>query len=190
MKITIDTDRFSIEQVQEIFEIIGENYTMSLSGKEKSELLEARMRKVISEPRPTTTDYDFCFGEQFFFKNDKVELKQFDAMGSSPKLQQVKPALYNKILVAAEFPNHTEWWLLKSEKISSKAGKEHKEQGKLTLQRQHKGNELEGQITFNHQFKKQAVKILETGPVKYTQEDLNLTDKEIMDVLNFVNNHV
>jgi hypothetical protein len=39
MKITIDTEKISPDKVKEIFRILGDNYTMSLSGKEKSELL-------------------------------------------------------------------------------------------------------------------------------------------------------
>lgn len=189
MKITIDTDRLTEEQRLRLFEIIGEEFNLSLSGKEKSELLENRMRFSLGEPRPDTTDYDFCYGESYFFDNDKVELKQFDALGSSPKLQQVKPALYNKILVAAEFPETTEWWVITSDKISAVAGKEHKEEGKLTLQRQHKGNELEGQITFTQQFKDSATFIQSTGPVNYTLDNLGLTDDEIIEILTFVKNH-
>jgi HKD family nuclease len=189
MKITIDTQKISPDKVKEIFRILGDNYTMSLSGKEKSELLEARVRITLGEPRPNTTDYDFCQGNGYFFEKDKIELKQFDALGSSPKLQQVKPALYNKILVAAEYPNNTEWWVISSNKISSVAGKENREEGKLTLQRQHKGNLLEGQVTFTKQFKNEATKITTTGPVNYTKKDLGLTDEEIFEILNFVKNH-
>ena len=189
MKITIDTEQFTEEQVRQLFNIIGENYNMSLSGKEKSELLEARIRFTLGEPRPETTDYDFRTGEEYFFTTDKVELKQFDALGSSPKLQQVKPALYNKILVAAEFPEFTEWWVIKTDKISQVAGKENKEDGKLTLQRQHKGNELEGQITFTQQFKSMATYLLSTGPIDYTQSNLGLTDEYILEILNHVKNH-
>lgn len=189
MKITVNTEQFTEEQVRQLFTILGENYTMSLSGKEKSELLEARMRFVLGEPRPETTDYDFRTGEDYFFSTDRVELKQFDAMGSSPKLQQVKPALYNKILVAAEFPDFTEWWVINSNKISSVAGKENKEEGKLTLQRQHKGNELEGQITFTSQFKNQATHILNTGPINYTLSNLGLSDEHILEILTFVKNY-
>jgi hypothetical protein len=189
MKITINTEQFNEEQIRQLFNILGENYSMSLSGKEKSELLEARMRFTLAEPRPETTDYDFRTGEDYFFTTDKVELKQFDALGSSPKLQQVKPALYNKILVAAEFPDFTEWWVIKSDKISQVAGKENKEDGKLTLQRQHKGNELEGQITFTQQFKNSATYILSSGPIDYTQTDLGLTDETILQILTYVKNH-
>lgn len=189
MKIKIDTEILNQEQLQQLFEILGNNYTLSLSGKEKSELLEARMRKCIGEPRPDTTDYDFCTGENYFFKTDKLELKQFDALGTSPKLQQVKPALYNKILVCAEFPSKAEWWVIKSDKISAKAGKEFKENDKLTLQRQHKGNEHEGQITFTDQFKEKAQFICETGPVVYTLSDLGLTDEEILTILNYTKNY-
>lgn len=189
MKITINTEQFSEEQLNQLFRLLGPNYAPSLSGKEKSELLEARMRLCLGEPRPDTTDYDFCNGEGFFFDEDKVELKQFDALGSSPKLQQVKPALYNKILVAAEFPDFTDWWVIKSDKISSVAGKENKEEGKLTLQRQHKGNELEGQITFTEQFKKAATNILSTGPINYNSETLGLSDEHILEILTFVKNY-
>ena len=132
---------------------------------------------------------DLCHGDGYYFDSDKIELKQFDAEGSSPKLQQVKPALYNKILVAAEFPETTEWWIVKSDQISRRAGKEHKENGKLTLQRQHKGNEYEGQITFTEQFKKAATKVCETGPVDYTKEDLGLTNEEILQILEFTKNY-
>ena len=189
MKIQIDTNTLTEEQKVQLFQLLGNNFKMSLSGKEKSELLEARMRLTLHESRPETTDYDFRSGEGFFFNDDKVELKQFDALGSSPKLQQVKPALYNKILVAAEFPDYTDWWVITCDKISSVAGKENREEGKLTLQRQHKGNELEGQITFTDQFKNAATNILSTGPINYSSEDLGLSDEHIREILNFVKNY-
>jgi hypothetical protein len=189
MKIQINIDDFSQTEQDTLFQLVGHRYTISQSGKEKSEELEKRLRDAIKEGRPNTTDYDFCHGKNYFFEHDKVELKQFDATGASPKLQQVKPALYNKILVCAEFPDRAEWWLLNTDVISKKAGKEHKEDGKLTLTRQHKGNECEGQITFTKQFKTSAIKICETNFIDYKNETLGLGNDEILHILNFVKNH-
>jgi len=189
MRIVIDTDRLSEEITKQIFTLIGKNFELSLSGKEKSELLEDRLRKTINEKRPKTTDYDFETGQDYFFTDDKVELKQFNALGSSPKLQQVKPHLYDKILVAAEFENKTEWWLLLTKNISSNAGKENKENGKLVLQRQHKGNLLEGQITFTKEFKKQSTLLTTTGPINYKETDLGLNDYELKNILILTKNH-
>ena len=189
MKIVIDTENFTKEQSEMLFQIIGKQYALSLSGKERSEMLENRLRSVIGETKPDTTDYDFCSGDDYFFGNLKIELKQFDALGSSPKLQQVKPTLYDNILVVAEYPNKSEWWVIKSDKISSKSGKENKEEDKLTLQRQHKDSEFEGQVSFTGPFKKSATKIYESTPIDYTEETLNLSDQDILTILTLTKNH-
>ncbi len=189
MKITIDLDTFTPELRERLTSIVGENYHLSLSGKDKSERLESRLRKVISEPRPDTTDYDFCHGVEHYFEKDRVELKQFAVLGKSPKLQQVKPHLYDKILVAAESDDKTDWWILETKYVSPKAGKENKENGKLALARQHKGNEFEGQISYNETFKKYAKFILTTGPVDYKKENLGLEDDILSQILLFVKNH-
>ena len=189
MKISIDTKNLTKEQCIALFSLIGEDYTLNLSGKEKSERLEARLRKVLSETKPNTTDYDFCQGPNYFFENDKVELKQFYVSGTQPKLQQVKPHLYDKILVAAEYDDKTEWWVIKTNKISAKAGKEHKEDGKLTLTRHHKGNELEGQISFKNLFKKSATFITVTSFVDYRDTNLGLSDEVLMSILETTKNH-
>jgi hypothetical protein len=188
-KIVIDKKNFSKDVWNKLIGLIEDKYVSFQTGKSKSDLLEQRMRSAINESKPETTDYDFPHGEKHFFVNDKVELKQFDTTGSSPKLQQVKPRLYNKILVAAEFPEKTEWWVITTDKISSVAGKENKELGKLTLQKQHKGNELEGQITFTQQFKKMATKISETGPLNYSKKNLGVSDEEILQILEKVKKH-
>lgn len=189
MKVVIDSENFTKEEFEMIFQIVGQKYALSLSGKERSEMLENRLRSVIGEKKPDTTDYDFCSGEGYFFGNKKVELKQFDALGSSPKLQQVKPSLYDTILVVAEYPSKSEWWVIKSDKISTKSGKENKEEDKLTLQRQHKDSEFEGQVSFKEPFKKSATKIYETSNIDYTQETLNLSDEEILNILTLTKNH-
>jgi hypothetical protein len=188
-KITINLNNFDSETQDQIRRLIGENYLISLTGKEKSERTEARMRKVIGESRPNTTDYDFKFGEDNFFKTDRVELKQFDAEGTQPKLQQVKPDLYDKIIVIAEFENKTLWYLLHTSKISRIAGKENKEVGKLTLTRQHKGNEKEGQISYNKIFIKAAIFIKETSKIDYKKNDLGISDEDILEILEFTKNH-
>ena len=188
-KISINLDLFTEEKRNQILEIIGDNYSLSLTGKEKSELTEARMRRVIGEPKPDTTDYDFPSGEGFFFDTDKIELKQFDAEGKQPKLQQVKPELYNKIIVIAEFHDKALWYLLSTDKISKLAGKENKEPNKLPLNSQHKGNLKEGQISYNKPFKKAATFITETSKLDYRQDDLGITDEEILQILEFTKNH-
>lgn len=188
-KITINLENFTEEKRNQILALLGDNYALSLTGKEKSEKTEARMRAVIGETRPGTTDYDFQFGEGYFFTNDKVELKQFDALGTQPKLQQVKPDLYDKIIVLAEFQDKALWYLLHTSKISKLAGKENKEPGKLALNSQHKGNLAEGQISYNKTFLKTATYITESPKLDYRREDLGLTDEKIMEILEFTKNH-
>lgn len=187
--IIIQLDKLSDEKRNKILEILGDDYSLNLSGKDKSEMLEARLRRVINETKPNTTNYDFCYGQNFFFSDCRLELKQFSMFGKSPKLQQVKPELYDKILVCAEYENYAEWWVLRTSLISSKAGKENKETGKLTLTRQHKGNEYEGQIMFNGKFQKVATKICQTGVINYKNNDLGLNDEETLYILNFVKNY-
>lgn len=189
IKIILNLSDFSEDVITQIKKLIGDKYTLSLTGKEKSELTEKRMRKVINENRPKNTDYDFNCGEGYFFEKDRVELKQFYVKGSSPKIQQVKPELYDKIIVCAEDDDETTWYLLYTNKISKLAGKKNKEGNKLTLCSQHKGNLKEGQISYNSQFKKESIYITTTKKLDYKKEDLGLSDKTILEILEFTKNH-
>jgi hypothetical protein len=189
MKIEFDTKDLSEHELYSVMSILGKRFKRALSGKEKSELTESRFRQFLKEDRPKTTDYDFCSGEGYFFESCRVELKQFDVLKKSPKLQQVKPYCYDLIIVGAEYKNKTEWWLLETNKISSSAGKEHQELGKLPLNRQHKGNQKEGQISYSDRFKKTAIKVCDTGPINYSENDLGLSDQEISKILHFTKNH-
>ena len=188
-KITINLEHFTEDQKKQILNLLGDNYTPTLTGKEKSEKTEARIRSVILENRPQTTDYDFQCGEKFFFTKDRVELKQFDALGTQPKLQQVKPSLYDKIIVIAEFEDKALWYLLHTNNISKLAGKQNKESGKLPLNSQHKGNSREGQISYNKTFLKMATFITESPKLDYKKESLGLTDEKILEILEFTKNH-
>lgn len=188
-KIIIDLSEFSEQKIRQIEALIGEKYTLSLTGKEKSELTEKRMRKVINESRPKSTDYDFNVGSEYFFTKDRVELKQFYIKGTSPKIQQVKPELYDKIIVCAEDDDETIWYLLHTNKISKVAGKKNKESNKLTLCTQHKGNLKEGQISYNSQFKKEATYITTTKKLDYKKVDLGIADETILEILEFTKNH-
>lgn len=189
MKIIVNLDQQTQEKKNLILNILGDDYTLSLTGKEKSEKTEARMRAVIGEPRPKTTDYDFPYGEGHFFTNDKVELKQFDAHGSQPKIQQVKPKLYDKIIVLAEFQDKALWYLLTTDKISKAAGRKNKEDGKLSLNSQHKGNPNEGQISYNKTFMNTATYITDSPKVDYKRDDLGISDEKIMEILEFTKKH-
>jgi hypothetical protein len=189
MKIELNQKDYSPKEWSQIMSLVGLNYKLSLSGKERSEITESRLRSVINEKKPNTTEHDFKIGPLAFFSNERVELKQFTVSGKSPKLQQVKPHLYEKILVAAEFNTKTEWYVLNTSQISKKSGRENKENNKLTLTRQHKGNEREGQISFNSTFKKFATLITTTKPINYTQEDLGLDNEILFQILNQVKNH-
>jgi hypothetical protein len=188
-KITIDLEKFTQEKRNQILALLDDDYTLSLTGKEKSEKTEIRMRRVLQESRPDTTDYDFRSGQGYFFANEKVELKQFDAEGKQPKLQQVKPELYDKIIVIAEYQDKALWYLLHTDKISKLAGKNHKEPGKLALNSQHKGNAKEGQISFNKTFLKNAIYITQTSKIDYRKDDLGITDDKILEILEFTKNH-
>ena len=187
-KIVLESKNFTEEVWNNIINLIGGEFVSFQTGKSKSEKLEARMRKSINEPRPKTTDYDFCNGEGYFFVEEKVELKQFTSKNGGGSAQQVKPALYDVMIVVAEFTTKAEWWVIKTEKISKFSGKNNKEKNKLTLQKQHKGNLEEGQISFNKEFKKNAKHILTSGPIIYDQENLGLSDETVMEILNAAKN--
>lgn len=172
-----------------VLQLVGENFSLFLTGKEKSEFTERRIRQVLRETRPDTTDYDFRTGDGFYFSQDRVELKQFDANGKQPKIQQVKPELYDKIVVVAEFQDKALWYLLHTDKISKLAGKKNKEDGKLALNSQHKGNTKEGQISYNKSFIKTAIYITETSKIDYRQDNLGISDEQILEILEFTKNH-
>jgi hypothetical protein len=188
-KITINLENFTDSVRKQILHLIGEDYGISLTGKEKSEKTESRLREVIRESRPSSTDYDFQTGRGYFFDSERVELKQFDATGKQPKIQQVKPELYDKIIVIAEFTDKALWYLLHTNKISKLAGKKNNELNKLALNSQHKGNQKEGQISYNKTFKKNAIFILETPFIDYRKADLGLSDEKLLEILEFTKNH-
>ena len=67
--IIVQLDKLSDEKRNKILEILGDDYSLNLSGKDKSEMLEARLRRVINETKPNTTNYDFWYGQNFFFSD-------------------------------------------------------------------------------------------------------------------------
>ena len=82
------------------------------------------------------------------------------------------------------FKNKSEWYLLETDKISKKAGKQNSEVGKLPLNAQHRYNITEGQINPNKAFKSVAHYLGTYEPLFYYKEDLNLTDHTILDIFN------
>jgi hypothetical protein len=188
-KITINLENFTKNDQTKILQLLSDNYTLSLTGKEKSEKTEKRMRDSINEGRPSTTDYDFQSGSNRFFGQQKIELKQFDGEGKQPKIQQVKPELYDKIIVIAEYSDKALWYLLHTSKISKFAGKGNKEKDKMALNVQHKGNLKEGQISYSKTFKKNAIFITETHNLDYRKNNLGITDEKIIEILEFTKKH-
>jgi len=204
--LTLDTAKLNIPYKLLLDQILARNpdcYTRSTAGKVGSVLLENRLREVISEPAPSTPNYDFCYGKGRFFSNCKVELKQ--ASGNTSLFFQVKPALYDKILMVKEEKLASYWFVMKTSDISSKVGRKNKEKGKLLLSKQHEGNPTEGQIGMDiatrkfmsgesdtilkkgkDQFSDIATFIGKFNPILYDKKDLNIEDADLLSILSFV----
>jgi hypothetical protein len=151
---------------------------LNISGKERSELTEKRIRDVLNIEKPKTSEYDFFYADTIF------ELKQAEAYLKQPKFQQIKPSCYPYIICLLNHKDKSEWFLLETSKISKKAGKENAEVGKLPLNTQHRYNLTEGQINPNLAFRQYATFLGEFEPIFYYRPDLNLSDKSILDIFN------
>ena len=204
--ITLDTNKLNIPDKELFEQLLARNpdsFTRSTAGKIGSVLLEKRLRLVISEPAPSTPNYDFCSGKGYFFDKTKVELKQ--ASGNTTLFFQVKPSLYDKVLMVKEEKLASYWFIIKTSDISSKVGKENKEEGKILLSKQHEGNMTEGQLgmdinTINFikgknselkksgkdRFSDKVTFIGKYNPILYDKSDLNLPDSDVMEILSFV----
>jgi hypothetical protein len=151
---------------------------LNISGKERSELTESRIRMGLNISKPNTSEYDFLYF------NTKLELKQAEAYLKQPKFQQIKPSCYPYIICMLNHKTKSEWYLLETNKISKKAGKKNVESGKLPLNAQHRYNLTEGQINPNKAFKQMATFLGEYEPLFYYKSDLNLSDESILDIFN------
>jgi|694.fasta_scaffold125472_1 hypothetical protein len=178
----LDLSKLSDTHRDFIVKNLGYALTNNLSGKERSEVTEQRIRDVMGISRPSTSEYDFLF-EGF-----KIELKQAETTGTKPKFQQVKPALYSHIICMLNYEDRSEWYVLKTSDISSLAGKENVEAGKLPLNKQHRGNTQEGQISPNKLFYKFAIKLGVYEPLQYNNDDLNLSTTSIQDIFSKISN--
>lgn len=147
-----------------------------LSGKERSEKTEDRIREILGVEKPNTTEYDIpYFGKRF-------ELKQAEAYLKQPKFQQIKPSCYPYIICMLNHKDKSQWFLLKTSDISKKAGKHNVEEGKLPLNSQHRYNVTEGQINPNKAFYKKAINLGEYPPLLYYKDDLNLSENTIEEI--------
>lgn len=206
--VAFDQNKIPKNQLDIVLGILNEFNAVSLSraGGETSARTEERFRAVLGESRPSTNDYDFASGENTFFGNIKVELKQ--CSGNNYKFQQVKPHLYDKVLMVREDLDRSTWFVISTSLISSYVKVEGKEPGKMLLSGQHKGNLNEGMLLMDNSTvnftKGKTSEIVKNGkdmfsdlatligvypPIDYSKDDLGLTDQEIFGILEFVKNH-
>lgn len=204
--ITLNLEKINIPDRDLLDQLLARNpdcYTRVTAGKDRSVMLENRLRGVLNEPAPNTPNYDFCYGKGFYFDNCKVELKQ--ASGNTKLFYQVKPALYDKILCVKEEKLASYWFIIKTKDVSSKVGTINKEKDKILLSKQHEGHLTEGQIGIDaatwkfvkgktdkitksgkDMFSDKATFIGKYTPIIYDKEDLNLKDSDIKEILSFV----
>jgi hypothetical protein len=88
------------------------------------------------------------------------------------------------------YDDRSEWYILKTSDISSLAGKENVEAGKLPLNRQHRGNAQEGQISPNRLFYKFAHQLGSYEPLQYNNDDLNLSANSIQDIFSKISTFI
>lgn len=207
MNVQFDLNDLSPQQKEVFF---NWNLPIGVGGAQKAKLTEERFRGVLNEGRPPITDYDFNSGEGTFFGKDRVELKQWSG-DNNWKAQQVKPHLYDKILMCREEKEHSFWFVVKTSQISSQVStlkNRHHEPGKLKLNGQHKGNLNEGMVQMDKNTRNFIKGITDTiipsgkdewsdivtfigkyPPLDYFKPDLGLSDNEILSILTFVKNY-
>jgi len=173
MKRVLNLELLTEKQRNQLLKNYSFAYDVEMSGKERSELTEKRIRTIMNIERPKTTEYDL------FFKNNRFELKQAEGYMKSPKFQQVKPSFYPYIICLLNYKDKSVWYLLKTKNISKKCGSKNVEKGKLPLQKQHAKSTDEGQITLTKRFYDFAIPLGEYEPIIYFKDDLNLTDKSV-----------
>ena len=179
--------------------------SQSVEGGEKAKLTEDRFRGLTNSPRPSTPNYDLNVSPK------TVDLKQWfweSEEDNNCKAQQVKPHLYDCILMCNETSENSYWFVVNTDKISSKVGKDNKEDGKLLLSKQHEGNMTEGQLLMDVHIKNfitgKTSEIIKKNkdkfsdlvtfigkfpPLNYNRKDLGLDDSEVLSILTFVRNH-
>jgi len=176
MKRVLNLELLSENQIKQLLKTYEFAYDVEMSGKERSELTEKRIRSIMNIERPKTTEYDLLF------KNVRFELKQAEGYMSSPKFQQVKPSFYPYIICLLNYKDKTLWYLLETKNISKKCGSKNAEKGKLPLQKQHAKSTDEGQITLTKRFYHFAIPIGEYEPIIYHKDDLNLSEKSVKSI--------
>jgi len=176
MKRILNLELLSKKQYDDVLKNYQFAYDVEMSGKERSELTEKRIRTIMSIDRPKTTEYDL------FFEQTRFELKQAEGYMSSPKFQQVKPSFYPYIICLLNYKDKSVWYLLETKNISKKSGAANVEKGKLPLQKQHAKSIDEGQITLTKRFYDFAIELGEYEPIIYHKDDLNLSEKSVKKV--------
>ena len=155
---------------------IQEEYGFTLNGTQESLYFEKKLQetKIFTKPETTSSDLKDMRNEYSDVKVAKPGKKGIF------KFQQIKPTYYTYIICTCILPkeNKSKWYYLNTKSISSKLGKENKEEGKITWQRQHRGHLEEGQITATKEFYKHAVFI---GEYPYTYD---ITNEQFLELAN------
>jgi hypothetical protein len=153
-----------------------EEYGFTLNGTQESLYFEKKLQetKIFTKPETSSSDLKDMRGEYSDVKVGKPgKHKGF-------KFQQIKPSYYDYVICTCILPkeNKSRWYYLNTKCISSKLGKENKEEGKLTWQRQHRGHLEEGQITATKEFYEYAI-LIEEYPYTY-----DITDEQFLELAN------
>lgn len=184
MALVLNLDFLSEDARNDILEKYPNFIEEPLTGKERSEKTEDRIREILGVEKPKTTEYDIpYFGKRF-------ELKQAEAYLKQPKFQQIKPNCYPYIICLLNHKDKSEWFLLKTSDISKKAGRENVEEGKLPLNSQHRYNITEGQIRPNKAFKQKAYDLGTYPPLLYYKKDLNLSSDNLIEIFNKIKKNI
>ncbi len=144
--------------------------------KEISDRYEQRLRDNNFFAEPKSTEFDAL--DRF---DNRVEFKYTTGI-TQKKWQQVKPRCRDYFLFFEIENGKVDTYFLYPSQISSVAGKENKEEGKLMLQRQHRGNIHEGQVSKTGEFLNIA-----THMGTYDFDPSNLLSKEnVRDVIDII----
>jgi len=174
IKNTID-ENFNLLKTSEFISLM-ENYGFTLNGTQESLYFERKLQETIFFTKPETSSSDLKDNRD---EHSDIKVAKPGKKGSF-KFQQVKLKYYDYLICTYVLPkeNKSKWYYLSTKNISSKLGKENKEVGKLTWQRQHRDHNDEGQITATKEFYEHAILI---GEYPYTYD---ITNEQFLELAN------
>ena len=168
-------ENFDLLKTSEFISLM-ENYGFTLNGTQESLYFERKLQETKFFTKPETSSSDLKDNRDDY---SDIKVAKPGKQGSF-KFQQVKLKCYDYLICTCVLPkeNISKWYYLSTKHISSNLGREGKEEGKITWQRQHREHKSEGQITATKEFYEHAILI---GEYPYTYD---ITNEQFLELAN------